>query len=70
MRLLVRTANNEGFECFQLKGWLLLYHLADENEIERLQLRLVCLDDNLFENGSKKALEPSGPNENSGFLYP
>ena len=69
-RLLVRTVNNEGFESFQLKGWLLLNHLVEENEIERLQLCLLCLNNNLFENGSEKALEPSGPGKNSGSLYP
>ena len=66
----MKIANDKGFECSQLKDWLFLYHLAEENKIERLQLRLLCLDNNLFENGSKKALEPSGPGENSGSLYP
>ena len=64
------TANNEGFECFQLKDWLLLYYLAEQNEIERLQLRLLCLDNKLFENDSEKVFEPSGPSENLGSLYP
>ena len=68
-RLLVKTANNEGFKCSQLKGWLLLHYLAKRNEIERLQLRLLFLDKNQFENDSEKALEPSGPGKNSGFLY-
>ena len=66
----MRTANDERFKCSQLKGWLFLYHLIEENKIERLQLRLLCLDNNLFENGSKKALEPSRPGKNSGFSYP
>ena len=65
----MRTANNERFEYSQLKDWLLLYHLAEENEIERLQPRLLCIDDNLFEDSSKKAFEPSGPGKNSGSLY-
>ena len=69
-RLLVRTANNKRFECSQLKGWLLLHYLAEGNEIERLQLRLLFLDDNRFKNDSEKALEPSGSGKNSGFLYP
>ena len=69
-RLLVRTVNDEGFECSQLKGWLLLHRLAEGNEIERLQLRLLFLDDNRFENDSKKALEPNGPGKNSGSSYP
>ena len=66
----MRTTKDEGFECSQLKGWLLLHRLAERNEIERLQLRLLFLDDNRFENDSEKALEPSGPGENSGSLYP
>ena len=69
-RLLVKIANNEGFKCSQLEDWLFLYHLAEKNEIERLQLRLLCLHNNLFENGSKKAFELSRPGENSGSLYP
>ena len=64
------TANNEGFECFQLEGWLLFHYLAEENEIERLQLCLLCFDNNLFKNDSEKVFEPSGPGENSGSLYP
>ena len=63
------TANNEGFKYSQLKGWLLLYHLAEKNEIERLQLRLLCLDNNLFENGSEKVFEPRRPGKNSSSLY-
>ena len=70
MRLLVKTANDKEFEYFQLKGWFLLYHIAEKNEIERLQLHLLCLDNNLFENNSKKALEPSEPSENLSSLYP
>ena len=69
MRLLVRTANDEGFECSQLEGWLLLHRLAEGNEIEHLQLHLLFFDDNRFENDSEKALEPSGPGKNSGSLY-
>ena len=65
----MRTANNKRFECFQLESWILLYHLAEKNEIERLQLRLLCFDNNLFENNSKKALELSGPGKNSDSLY-
>ena len=38
-------------------------------EVGLLQLCLLCLDDNLFKNGSKKAFEPSGPGENLGSLY-
>ena len=66
----MRTANDEGFECSQLEGWLLLHRLAEGNEIERLQLRFLFLDNNQFENDSEKAFEPSGPGENSGSLYP
>ena len=66
----MRTANNKGFKCSQLKGWLLLYHLAKKNEIKYLQLRLLCLNNNLFENNSEKTFEPSGPSKNSGSLYP
>ena len=66
----MKTANDEGFKCSQLEGWLLLHRLAEGNEIERLQLRLLFLDDNRFKNDSEKALEPSGPGENSGSSYP
>ena len=66
----VKTANNERFKCSQLEGGLLLHRLAEENEIERLQLRLPFLDNNRFENDSEKALEPSGPGENSSSSYP
>ena len=66
----MKTANNKGFEYFQLKNWLFLYRLAEENEIERLQLRLLSLDNNLFENNSKKVLEPTKPDKNPGFLCP
>ena len=69
-RLLVKTANDEGFEYSQLEGWLFLHRLAEENEIECLQLRLLFLDNNRFKNDSEKALEPSGPGENLSFLYP
>ena len=69
-RLSVKTTNNEGLKCSQCKDWLIFYHLVEENKMECLQLRLLCLNNNLFENGSKKALEPSGPGENSGSLYP
>ena len=55
---------------FSSQKLFLLYHLAEENEIKRLQLRLICFDNNLFENNSKKALEPSGPGKNSGSSYP
>ena len=66
----MRTANNEGFKCSQLEDWLLFHCLAEGNEIERLQLRLLFLDDNRFQNDSEKALEPSGSGENSGSSYP
>ena len=69
MRLLVKTANNEGFKCSQLEGWLLLHCLAEGNEIEHLQLRLLFFNNNRFKNDSEKALEPSGPGENSGSSY-
>ena len=36
---------------------------------KRLQLHLLCLDNNLFENDSKKAFKPSRPGKNSDFLY-
>ena len=66
----MKTKNDKGFECFQLKSWLLVYHVAEENKIEHLQLRSLCLDNNLFKNGSEKAFEPSGSGENSGSSYP
>ena len=69
MRLSVKTANNEGFKCSQLEGWLFFYHLIEENAIERLQLRLLFLDNNLFENDIEKAFKPSRPGKNLGFLY-
>ena len=65
----MKTANNEGFKYSQLENWLFFYHLAKRNKIERLQLRLLYLDNNLFENDSKKALELSRSGENSDFLY-
>ena len=65
----MKTANDEGLKCSQLEGWLLLHRLAEGNEIERLQIYLLFLDNNRFENDSKKALEPSGSGENSGSLY-
>ena len=70
MHLSVKTANNKGFNCFQLKDWFFLYYLAEKNEIERLQLHLLLFDNNFFENNSKKAFKPSEPAENLGSLYP
>ena len=66
----MNTANNEGFECSQLENWLFLYHLAEENKIERLQLRLLFFDSNRSENDSEKTFEPSRPGKNSSYLYP
>ena len=68
--LSMRTANNKGFECYQLEGGFFFYHLTEKNEIERLQLCFFCPDNILFENDSKKALEPNGPSKNSGSSYP
>ena len=48
--LSVKTANNEGFECFQLEDWLLFYCLAEENKVKCLQPHLLCLNNNLFKN--------------------
>ena len=48
-RSIVKTANNERFKCSPLEGWLFFHHLAEGNEIERLQLRLLFLDNNRFE---------------------
>ena len=50
--LSVKTTNNERFECSSLKNWLFLYHLAEKNMIKRPQLRLLCLDNNLFEKNT------------------
>ena len=66
----MRTTNDERFKCSQLKSWFFLYHLAGKNEIERLQLRFFCVDNNLFKNDSEKALKPSRSGKNSGSLYP
>ena len=55
----VETANNEGFKASKLNDWLFLYCLAEENEIERLQLCLLCLVNNLSKNDSEKVLEPT-----------
>ena len=66
----MRTTNDEGFKYSQLEIWLFLYHLAEENEIEHLQLCLLFLDNNLSKNDSKKVFGPIKPDKNSGFLYP
>ena len=68
--LSVKIAKNEGFEYFQLKDWLLLHHLAKENKIKPLQLRLLFFDNNLFENNSEKVIEPTKPDKNLDFVYP
>ena len=66
--LSVRIANNDQFEYFQLKGLLFLYDLAEENEIELLQLYLLSFYNNLSENHSEKVFWPTKPDENLGFL--
>ena len=48
--LLVRTANNEEFECSQSKAFLLHPRFSEENKIVRLQLHLPFLDNNQSEN--------------------
>ena len=48
----MRTANNEGFKCSQLKGWFFVHYLTKKNKIEYLQLRLLFHDNNLFENNT------------------
>ena len=50
MRLLVKTVNSKRFEYFQLEGWIFLYYLAEKNEIGRLQLRLLLLNNNQSKN--------------------
>ena len=64
-----KTTNNKGFECSQLEGWLFLHYFAEKNEIEHLQLFLLSLDNNLSKKNSKKALEFTKPDKNSGCLY-
>ena len=49
-RLSVKTTNDEGFESSQLESWLLLHHLAEEDKIGDMQLRLLFLDNNQSEN--------------------
>ena len=65
----MKTANNKRFEYSLLESWLFLYHLAEENEIEHLQLCLLFFDNTQSENKSEKALEPSKPGESLSFLY-
>ena len=55
-----RTAVYEGSECFQFVTRLLRLDSSEGSEITRLQLRLPCPDDNRFESGNERALEPSG----------
>ena len=52
--LSVKTANNEKFKYFLLKGWLLLYRLAEKNQIERMQFCLLFFDNNQSKNKSEK----------------
>ena len=68
--LSVRTANDEGFKYSQLRGWHFLHFLVEKNEIKRLQLRLVCFDNNLFENDTCWASGLTRSNKNSGSLHP
>ena len=70
LHLSVRFANNESFECSQLKAFFPHPGFSEGNKRVHLRLHLLYPDNNRFENSNKRALEPSRPNESSNSLYP
>ena len=67
--LLVRTASNEEFKCFQPKAFPLHFCFFEENKTVHLQHHLPCPGNNLFQNNTVKVLGPTKLDENSGFLF-
>ena len=67
--MLVKSTNNEEFENFQLKFFLLYHHFFKENKTMHLQLYLLFLDNNQFENHSEIAFGPNRPDKSSNSLY-
>ena len=68
--LSVRFANNEKFECSQLKAFFPHPGFSEENERVHLQLYSLYPDNNRFENGNDRASGPSGPDKSSNFSCP
>ena len=64
----MKIANNEKFKCFQPKAFLFYSYFFEENETVHVQPHLLYFDNNLSKNNNKKALEPTKPNKNLGFL--
>ena len=68
--LLVRSASNEEFKCFQPEAFSLPPYFFEENETVHLQPHLPCFGNNLFENNTVRVHEPTKLDENSGFSFP
>ena len=66
----MRSTNDEGFKCSQLKASFLLLGFFEEIKIVHLQPHLFCPDNSQTENVSEKVFGPSEPDKNLGFLYP
>ena len=56
----MRTAVYEESEYFQFVTRLFWLDSSGGSETTRLQLRLLCLDNNRFESGNERVLELSG----------
>ena len=66
----MKFIDDEGFEYSQLEAFFLPQNFFEESEIEYLQLRWPCLGGSRFENGTKRALGPTGLVSSSDSLYP
>ena len=60
---------NERFKCFQPKSFFSYLNFLKKNEIEHLQLHLLCLGNNQYKNNSKRIFELTKLIEKLGFLY-
>ena len=56
---LIRSADNERSEYFQLEAFLFHWYFSERNQREHLQHHWPCLDDNRFENNSMIAPRPN-----------